>query len=85
MANPLGRAAGIQLAIAVLFATVPPVAAALPPGGSFIDDNGSTFETAIEAVAAEGITTGKIVDSVIQGNSGDGLEMDAVIDSIDFD
>ena len=32
--------------------------AALQPGGTFIDDNGSTFEPAIEAVAAEGITAG---------------------------
>jgi len=35
-----------------------PVAAALPPGGSFIDDNGSMFEPSIEAIAAEGITGG---------------------------
>ncbi len=32
--------------------------AALPPGGTFIDDNDSIFEGAIEAIAAEGITLG---------------------------
>jgi hypothetical protein len=32
--------------------------AALPPGGTFVDDNGHVFEPAIEAVAAEGITKG---------------------------
>ena len=34
------------------------VAADLPPGGSFIDDDGSTFEPSIEAIYAEGITVG---------------------------
>src|SRR6476661_6012964 len=34
------------------------VAAALPPGGTFMDDNGSPFEGAIEAIAAKGITKG---------------------------
>jgi len=34
------------------------VASALPPGGSFVDDDGHTFEGAIEAIAAEGITEG---------------------------
>jgi hypothetical protein len=32
--------------------------AVLPPGGSFIDDDGSVHEGGIEAIAAEGITTG---------------------------
>ena len=32
--------------------------AGLPPGGTFVDDNGHVFEPAIEAVAAEGITKG---------------------------
>jgi hypothetical protein len=32
--------------------------AALPPGGTFADDNGHLFEGAIEAIAAEGITQG---------------------------
>ena len=53
-----GRFATIPLTLAVLLAVVAPVAAALPPGGTFIDDNGSTFEPAIEAVAAEGIASG---------------------------
>jgi hypothetical protein len=30
----------------------------LPPGGTFIDDDGHIFEGAIEAIAAEGITKG---------------------------
>jgi len=32
--------------------------AALPPGGSFIDDDGNTHEGSIEAIAAAGITQG---------------------------
>jgi hypothetical protein len=32
--------------------------AALPPGGTFLDDDGSVFEGSIEAIAAEGITSG---------------------------
>ncbi|MFB3107248.1 MAG: S-layer homology domain-containing protein, partial [Pseudomonadales bacterium] len=32
--------------------------ATLPPGGTFIDDDGHIFEGAIEAIAAEGITSG---------------------------
>jgi hypothetical protein len=32
--------------------------AALPPGGTFTDDDGNTFEGAIEAIAAERITLG---------------------------
>ena len=34
------------------------VSASLPPGGTFTDDNGSIFESSIEAIAAEGITRG---------------------------
>ena len=34
------------------------LAAGLPPGGTFTDDDGHIFEPAIEAVAAEGITKG---------------------------
>lgn len=40
----------IGLAVALL--------GALPPGGTFVDDDGSVHEGAIEAVAAEGITEG---------------------------
>lgn len=35
-----------------------PVSAELPPGGTFIDDNGSGHEGAIEAIYSEGITAG---------------------------
>ena len=46
------------LGVALLLGAAAPVAAALPPGGSFIDDNGMEFEGAIEAIAAEGVTGG---------------------------
>ncbi len=47
------------LLLAVLsLAAAPAAHAALPPGGTFLDDNGSKFEGAIEAIAAEGITSG---------------------------
>jgi hypothetical protein len=36
----------------------PPSAAELPPGGTFIDDDGNTHEGSIEAIFAAGITTG---------------------------
>ena len=48
---------GVGLALALLLAA-PVALAALPPGGTFVDDNGTLFEGAIEAIAAEGITTG---------------------------
>ena len=35
-----------------------PAQAQLPPGGTFIDDDGSIYEGSIEAIAAEGITRG---------------------------
>jgi hypothetical protein len=35
-----------------------PASAELPPGGTFIDDDGNTHEGAIEAIFAEGITVG---------------------------
>ena len=41
-----------------LLVAAPTASAALPPGGTFMDDNGSSFEGAIEAIAAEGITQG---------------------------
>ena len=47
--------AGLVLAV-VAIASV--AFAALPPGGTFIDDDGHIFEGAIEAIAAEGITSG---------------------------
>jgi hypothetical protein len=55
----------VLLTAAVALAAVPLGAtaaadglAALPPGGTFTDDNGNIFEGAIEAIAAEGITQG---------------------------
>jgi hypothetical protein len=45
-----------SVAFAVVVATA--AYAALPPGGTFTDDNGNIFEGAIEAIAAQGITTG---------------------------
>ena len=46
-----GSAASLLLVVGVALAV-------LPPGGTFIDDNGSTHEGNIEAIAAEGITLG---------------------------
>jgi len=51
------RLLGVVLATSlVLTATV--ALAALPPGGTFTDDDGNTHEGNIEAIAAEGITRG---------------------------
>src|SRR5690606_16340462 len=51
-----------MLAVALVAAMSVPAAAAaaqeLPPGGTFVDDNGSIHEPDIEAIAAEGITRG---------------------------
>jgi hypothetical protein len=47
---------GLSILAVLLTATV--ALAALPPGGTFTDDNGNIFEGAIEAIAAEGITQG---------------------------
>jgi hypothetical protein len=47
---------GISILAVLLTATV--ALAALPPGGTFTDDNGNIFEGAIEAIAAERITLG---------------------------
>ena len=49
--------AGI-LAVVLAVTVAIPVAAELPPGGSFIDDDGNSHEPNIEAIAAEGITLG---------------------------
>ncbi len=59
----LGRLALSLLLLAgvlvVLPATVPTAGAAeLPPGGTFVDDNGSVHEGSIEAIAAIGVTLG---------------------------
>ena len=44
--------------MAVVFVVPVALAADLPPGGTFIDDDGNIHEGAIEAIAAEGITRG---------------------------
>lgn len=51
------RLVGAAVVVGVLSITTVALAA-LPPGGTFTDDDGSTFEGAIEAIAAEGITQG---------------------------
>ena len=45
------RLAGLLEGVLLLAAAAP-----LPPGGSFIDDDGSIFEPSIEAIAAANIT-----------------------------
>ncbi|MGH8911876.1 MAG: S-layer homology domain-containing protein, partial [Acidimicrobiia bacterium] len=50
------RLGGILLMVMAL--AVPVLAAPLPPGGSFVDDDGDIHEGFIEAIAAEGITRG---------------------------
>ena len=48
----------VVLTMLVLATGAPLGAAVLPPGGTFIDDDASTHEPNIEAIAAEGITAG---------------------------
>ena len=48
----------VLLAVSLLAGPSVVGAAELPPGGTFIDDNGNTHEGFIEAIAAVGITTG---------------------------
>jgi hypothetical protein len=50
--------AGLIAATVTLMGASPSVAADLPPGGTFIDEDGSTHEGSIEAIYAEGITVG---------------------------
>jgi hypothetical protein len=50
------RLAGAVVVILLIGAGI--AMAALPPGGTFTDDNGNTHEGNIEAIAAEGITKG---------------------------
>ncbi len=54
----LRRAFLLPILVVGLLGAPSSVAAALPPGGTFMDDNGSPFEGAIEAIAARGITKG---------------------------
>ena len=49
---------GILALVLVTGATMPLGAAELPPGGTFVDDDGSLHEPNIEAIAAAGITAG---------------------------
>ena len=44
--------------LVAMFTFAEPASALLPPGGTFIDDDGSIHEGSIEAVAGEGITKG---------------------------
>ncbi len=46
------------VALALLLLAVPTASAALPPGGTFIDDDGSIHESNIEAIRTAGITQG---------------------------
>ena len=49
----------VLLAILILgLLAAPAGAASLPPGGSFVDDDGDIFEPDIEAIAAVGVTKG---------------------------
>ena len=52
------RIAFLALAVLVLLGLTSPGGAALEPGGSFVDDNGSVHEASIEAIAEAGITLG---------------------------
>lgn len=45
-------------ALLIGMAAVTPAGASLPPGGTFLDDDGNPHEGAIEAIAAAGITRG---------------------------
>ena len=46
------------LAIGVVLSVSGAALAELPPGGSFVDDDGNVHEGFIEAIAADGITRG---------------------------
>ncbi len=48
----------LALLVAVPLASPAAAGGGLPPGGTFLDDNGLTFEASIEAIAAAGITAG---------------------------
>ena len=52
------RTALVGLVVALAVFVVPAEAQDLPPGGTFLDDNGNIHEGNIEAVAAAGITKG---------------------------
>ena len=73
----------LVILVVALAATIAiPVAADLPPGGSFIDDDGNVHEPNIEAIAAAGITTGcnpPIGDQYCPGNRVSRAEMAAFL------
>ena len=48
----------LALVVSVPLASPTAAGGGLPPGGTFLDDNGLVHEPAIEAIAAEGITSG---------------------------
>lgn len=48
----------VMMVVALLAVTALPAAAQIGPGGTFIDDDGSNHEPAIEAILHAGITTG---------------------------
>lgn len=48
----------VIVAVALLMSTGTGVASALPPGGTFIDDDGSVHEGSVEAIYAAGLTVG---------------------------
>ena len=73
---------GVVLVMALASMVILPVMAELPPGGSFIDDDGNGHEPNIEAIAAAGITTGcnpPIGDQYCPGNPVSRAEMAAFL------
>lgn len=52
------RLMAMPVVLGLVGAVALPVVAALPPGGTFTDDDGSVHEGYIEALVAEGITSG---------------------------
>ncbi|MGQ0848702.1 MAG: PQQ-dependent sugar dehydrogenase [Actinomycetota bacterium] len=48
----------VMTVLILLVLASPAVAQTLPPGGTFVDDDGNLHEAAIEAIAAAGITSG---------------------------
>ena len=72
----------VTLVMALASMAALPVMAELPPGGSFIDDDGNGHEPNIEAIAAAGITTGcnpPIGDQYCPGNPVSRAEMAAFL------
>jgi len=52
------RLLGFSVVVVFMMLTAAVVVAELPPGGTFVDDNGNFHEPNIEAIAAAGITQG---------------------------